>query len=64
MVMALIFAGDFPFVVYCGSIVMISWFSLISLLFGCSPPLLFIGQDLSTHREPQIPFAMNGHHHA
>ena len=52
MVMALIFARDFPCVVYCGSIVMISWFSLISLLFGCSPPLLSIGQDLLTQRTP------------
>ena len=32
MVMALIFAIDFPFVVYCGSIVMICWFSLLLLV--------------------------------
>jgi hypothetical protein len=32
MVMALIFAGDFPCVVYCGSIVMICWFFLMPLV--------------------------------
>jgi hypothetical protein len=40
MVMALIFAGDFPCVVYCGFVVMISWFFVMICWFFLSSPWL------------------------
>jgi hypothetical protein len=46
--------------VYCDDMLVFSDLPLFWLL----SPLLFIGQDLLTHREPQIPFAMASHHHA